>query len=175
MAVAMAGSLVAGANVAPTPAAPLKARQALGTDPAQLSSLLENPSSALALVSSLITVPYVSSAFREVATNSAYLSQASEQLISQYGTESGQQALQSYEAVVNSLLGETVLSATPTGSADEGSSGGSSEDSSGGGSSSAGSSGSSSSGGSNAAAGLLTIGAVGTAVVAGAAFVIAAL
>lgn len=130
------------------PATPVEKRQ-VPTDPAALSSLLADPSAAFAQATSLLANPQVSSQFRQLVTASSFEARISSAYYSALGSQTGAVALSSYNAVINSLLGE---------SSAVGNSGGSSPKS-----------------GNNAASSIMVIGAMGSAVVVGAAVVLAAL
>ncbi|PWN34556.1 uncharacterized protein FA14DRAFT_188638 [Meira miltonrushii] len=149
------------AAVAPEPATRVEKRQ-IPTDPAALSSLLANPSAAFAEATSLLANPQVSSEFRQLVTASSFEAEVSSAYVQQLGTKTGEAALSSYKVIVNSLLGESTSAA------------GSSSTSAGSSNSGSGSSGSSGSG-HNGASGILALSAMGSAVVVGAAVVMAAL
>lgn len=167
-------SSAAFAAVAPQPATPVEKRQ-IPTDPAAISSLLANPSAAFAQATSLLANPQISSQFRQLVTASSFEAQISSAYIQALGTQTGQVALSSYNAVIQSLLGESGSGSQATSSQG----GGSSKATSTGGSANTASSGSSGSSsgnsGHNGASGILAISAMGSAVVVGAAVVIAAL
>lgn len=165
------GSAAMGAIVAPEPATPVEKRQ-LPTDPAAISGLLANPSAALAQATSLLANPQISSAFRELVTASSFEAQISSAYVQQLGSQTGQAALQSYNAVISSLLGGSAAkpSSTSGASGSKSTSAGSANTSSAGGSSSG-----SSTSGNNGASGVMVISAMGSAIVAGAAVVMAAL
>lgn len=155
------------AAVAPEPATPVEKRQ-IPTDPAAISQLLANPSAALAQATSLLANPQISSQFRQLVTASSFEAQISSAYYQQLGSQTGAVALSSYKAVVNSLLGGST-----GGSSTQNSGAKSTSSSSGSAKTSAASGGSGSAG--NGASGIITLSAMGSAVVVGAAVVMAAL